>query len=147
MHTADLCRRSAVTALADTTLAEVARLMRKQHVGCVVIVEEGAGKAIGVVTDRDIVLEVVAPGLDPLTITAGEIMTPSPVVAKRDDDVWWSLKVMRDRGIRRLPVVDAEQHVIGVVALDDMLAHVGNTMGDIAQLLGSERLAETLNRN
>lgn len=147
MNTADLCRRSAVTALADTTLAEVARLMRKQHVGCVVIVEEGAGKAIGVVTDRDIVLEVVAQGLDPFTITAGEIMTPSPVVAKREDDVWWSLKVMRDRGIRRLPVVDGDQHVIGVVALDDMLAHVGNTMGDIAQLLGSERVVETVHRN
>lgn len=76
MNTVDLCRRSAVTALADTTLAEVSKLMSKQHVGCVVIVEEGAGTAIGVVTDRDIVLEVVAQGLDPFTITAGEIMTP-----------------------------------------------------------------------
>ena len=95
MKTSELCRRAAVTATADTTLAVISRLMRSQHVGSVVVVDSTAeGKPVGIVTDRDIVLEIVAAGLDPLTITAGEIMTAAPVVAQGDDDVWWALKVM-----------------------------------------------------
>ena len=146
MKTSELCRRAAVTANADATLAQVSKLMRREHVGSVVVVEEGSDKPIGIVTDRDIVLEVVAAGLDPLTITACEVMTPSPVVTQADDDVWWALKVMRDRGVRRLPIVDAQQRVTGIIALDDVMQHVGSTMSDIAQLLGSERLAESTQR-
>jgi CBS domain-containing protein len=147
MKTSELCRRAAVTATADTTLAVISRLMRSQHVGSVVVVDTTAeGKPVGIVTDRDIVLEVVAQGLDPLTITAGEIMTAAPVVAQGDDDVWWALKVMRDRGVRRLPIVDSTRRVTGVIALDDVMQHVGTTMSDIAQLIGSERLAESAHR-
>ena len=147
MKTSDLCRRSAVTATADTTLSEIAKLMRTQHVGSVVVVGSTAErKPVGIVTDRDIVLEVVAAGLDPVTVTAGEIMSAAPVVAQADDDVWWALKVMRDRGVRRLPIVDADARVTGVIALDDVVQHVGTTLNDIAQLMGSERLAESTHR-
>ena len=147
MKTSDLCRRSAVTATADTTLSEIAKLMRAQHVGSVVVVgPTGERKPVGIVTDRDIVLEVVAAGLDPVTVTAGEIMSAAPVVAQADDDVWWALKVMRDRGVRRLPIVAADARVTGVIALDDVVQHVGTTLNDIAQLMGSERLAESTHR-
>ena len=147
MKTSELCRRAAVTATADATLSEVSRLMRAQHVGSVVVVASSdERKPVGIVTDRDIVLEVVAAGLDPRTVTAGEIMTAAPVVARGDDDVWWSLKVMRDRGVRRLPIVDASERVTGIIALDDVMQHVGTTLNDIAQLIGSERLAESTHR-
>jgi CBS domain-containing protein len=146
MKTAELCRRAAVTATADTCLADVAKLMRKEHVGSVVVVDIDSGKPVGIVTDRDIVVEVVAARLDPGTMTAGEVMTESPVVAHADDDVWWALKVMRDRGVRRLPIVDAADRVTGMIALDDVMQHVGNTMGDIAQLIGSGRHAESTHR-
>jgi CBS domain-containing protein len=147
MKTSELCRRDAITATEDTTLADVARLMRTHHVGSIVVVASSAErKPVGIVTDRDIVLEAVAAGLDPLTITAGEIMSEAPVVAQADDDVWWALKMMRDRGVRRLPIVDASQRAIGLIALDDVVQHVGSTLTDIAQLIGSERLAETAHR-
>jgi len=64
-------------------------------------------KPLGIVTDRAIVVEVVAKGLDPATLTACDVMTASPAVAGTDDDILWALKTMRDRGVRRLPVVDA----------------------------------------
>jgi CBS domain-containing protein len=148
MKTAELCRRAAVTVTVDTSLAEVAKLMRREHVGSVVVIAADAGaKPVGIVTDRDIVVEVVAARLDPGTMTAGEVMTASPVVARGDDDVWWALKTMRDHGVRRLPIVDDGQNVVGLIALDDVMQHVGTTMRDIAQLIGSERLAESAHRS
>ena len=120
MRIADSCKRQVVTATANATLAEVARLMRNQHVGTVVIVE--GRKPVGIVTDRDIVVETVACGRDPCTLAAGEMMTPSPTVIPEDEDTAWTVKVMRDRGIRRLPVVDAAGALVGIVALDDMEA-------------------------
>ena len=120
MRIADSCKRQVVTATANATLAEVARLMRNQHVGTVVIVE--GRKPVGIVTDRDIVVQTVACGRDPCTLAAGEMMTPSPTVIPEDEDTAWTVKVMRDRGIRRLPVVDAAGALVGIVALDDMEA-------------------------
>lgn len=147
MRTGDLCRRKVVTAKADTPLADVSKLMRKEHVGSVVVVDKAQPRRpIGIVTDRDIVIEVVAAGLDANGVTAGDIMTPSPVVTHADDDALWALKIMRDRGIRRLPVVDKDEQLIGLVALDDLMQYVGTALSDMAQLIGSERVWETARR-
>ena len=147
MKTADLCRRQVVTATPATSLAELSQLMRSQHVGSIVVLAEGAGrKPVGIVTDRDIVVEVVAMGLNPATVTAGEVMTPSPVVSKQEDDALWSLKVMRDRGVRRLPVVDDKGALTGILSFDDLMQHFGTTLGDIAQVIGTERVVESARR-
>ena len=146
MKVIDLCTRKVTTAPASAPVAALSKLMRSDHVGSVVVTAEGSRKPMGIVTDRDIVMEVVAMGLDPATLTAGDIMTASPAVAGAGDDALWALKIMRDRGVRRLPIVDAGQHVMGVIALDDVMQHVGSTLNDIAQLIGSERLAESMQR-
>ena len=148
MRIGDICKRAVATARCDTPLAEVAKLMREAHVGSIVIVEgEYGGKPVGIVTDRDIVIEVVAPGLDPRTVTAGEIMTPAPAVANEDDDSLWALKIMRDRGVRRLPVVAKSGTLAGIVSLDDLLQHLGSAFGDVAQVVGTERSTETMRRH
>ncbi len=147
MKTADICSTRVVTALPTTALAEVAKLMRKNHVGSVVIVDAAdPRRPVGIVTDRDIVVEVVAAGEDARTVTAGEIMNASIVTAAADDDASWSLKVMRDRGIRRLPVVDADGAMIGIVALDDLLAAASSTLYDVVQAIGTERVVEAAHR-
>ena len=149
MKIADLCRRDVVTAPASASLVELARLMRKNHVGSVLVVEEGeAGKRklAGILTDRDIVVEVLAMGLNPFAVTAGDIMTNSPAVARPGDDALWGLKVMRDRGVRRLPVVDDGGDVVGLIAFDDLMQHLSGVLGDIAQIIGTERAVEGYRR-
>ncbi len=147
MKTGDICKRIVVVAKRSTALNDVAQLMRKNHVGSVVIVEDAdARRPIGIVTDRDLVVEVIAPGLDPNKVTAGDVMTSAPAVARKDDDALWSLKTMRDRGIRRLPVVDDAGALVGIVSLDDLVEHVGVALGDIVQALGTERSVESWRR-
>jgi CBS domain-containing protein len=142
MKTSELCRRDVVTASAGTTLTELSRMMRTNHVGSVVVTGTGERKPLGIVTDRDIVVEVLAMGLDPGTVTAGDIMTTAPAISRQGDDALWALKIMRDRGVRRLPVVDDKGDLAGILAFDDLMQHVGTTLGDIAQVIGAERVVE-----
>jgi len=144
MRVIDLCIRNVATAPASAPVATLAKTMRAKHVGSIVVT--GEGKPVGIVTDRDIVMEVVAMGLDPAGLTAGDIMTTSPAVAQGGDDALWALKVMRDRGVRRLPVVGQDGGLAGIIAFDDLMAHVGTTLGDIAQMIGTERCVESCRR-
>jgi CBS domain-containing protein len=148
MKTADICNTRVVTAPANTPLTEVARLMRKNHVGSVVVVDPAdPRKPLGIVTDRDIVVEVVAAEQDARVVTAADIMASPPVTASPGDDASWSLKVMRDRGIRRLPVVDGAGALVGIVALDDLLSAASSTLFDVVQTIGTERVVEAAHRN
>lgn len=146
MKAFDICRKPAVTTPPGTSIAEVAAMMRSNHVGSVVVVPAADGKPLGIVTDRDIVVEVLALGLDPAAMTAGDIMSQPATVSEADDDVLWALKVMRDRGVRRLPVVDGQGACAGMLAFDDVLEHFGTSIGDLAQMIGTQRLAEAARR-
>lgn len=145
MRIADFCKRNVVTAYPETNLAEVARSMRNEHVGCVVVVDLQR-KPVGLLTDRDIVVETLACGVDPRIVTAGDIMTAGPVTVPLDQDSQWALKVMRDRGVRRLPVVDDGGRLAGIVTLDDVLESAATGLYDAVQALGTERLQETQRR-
>ena len=147
MKTLDICRTNVVTATAATVLPEIAKLMRRNHVGSVVVVDAADARIpLGIVTDRDIVLEVVAAGQDARTITAGEIMSAPLVTANGADDVSWTLKVMRDRGVRRLPVLDEQGAMAGIVALDDLLNAASASLTDVVQAIGTERVVEAAHR-
>ena len=146
MKAYDLCQKSVVKATTTTPLLDVARLMRSSHVGSVVVTSEDGRKAVGIVTDRDIVVEVLAKGLDATTMTAGDVMTAAPSISHAEDDALWALKIMRERGVRRLPVVDGKGELAGVLAFDDFMQHFGAVMGDIAQVIGTERSVEGARR-
>jgi CBS domain-containing protein len=147
MRTGDLCIRQVVSATADLPVPDLCKLMRSRHVGSVVIVDKGAArKPIGIVTDRDVVVEVLAAGVNPATVLVGDIMSGAPVLAHQDEDAIWALKLMRDKGIRRLPIVDGTGSLVGILALDDLMQHLGNALADVAQLIGSERLEENSRR-
>ncbi len=125
--------RPVVTARPDDLVADVARKLRDHHVGCVVI--ERAGKAFGIVTDRDIAIRVVAEGLDPRTVKAEAAATLDPVVVRDVEGLETAARRMREYGVRRLPVVDEGGNVQGIVTADDLVRVLGRELGDLAESL------------
>jgi len=147
MKTGEVCKRDVVAIEASGNLADASRLMRQAHVGSIVVVDEtGLRRPVGIVTDRDIVVEVVAAGLDPNTLTVGEIMARTLAVAREEDVALGSLKTMRRRGVRRLPVVDSAGGLVGIVTLDDLLEVGTSALMDVVQAITSERALESWRR-
>jgi CBS domain-containing protein len=125
-------------------LAEAARLMRDYHVGCLVVVDESARGRVpaGIVTDRDVVVAVVAKDVDPRTLRVEDIMSGDPIKVREQDGILDALRLMRTRGVRRVPVTDAEGVLVGILALDDVLEAVAEELGELARAIASERARE-----
>jgi len=144
MKIGEICSRVVVFAARDMTLAEASKLMREHHVGCLVVLEEsGRGRIpVGIVTDRDIVVEVLAVGLDYRTVKVGEIMSSELISAREDDGMLDALQLMRRRGVRRLPVIAASGELAGIVTIDDLLEIVAEQLGDLVKAIASEQSRE-----
>lgn len=143
MRTGDLCIRQVVSATADMPVLELTRLMRNRHVGSVVIVDKGAArKPIGIVTDRDIVVEVVAAGLAPDAVRVSEILQRSPIVINEGASGAETIRLMSVNGIRRVPVVDNQGALVGIVSYDDVMVQWVGPMVALADLAGRERAFE-----
>jgi CBS domain-containing protein len=140
--------RTVVTVTRDASAAEAARLMRKSHVGVVVVVDESDGGAMpcGIITDRDIVVGVVAQGLDPAQVSVGEIMGPDLTVVRQRDGVASTIDVMREKGVRRLPVVDSRGVLMGIVSIDDLFAYLATEIAALAAVSWRERRIEAQTR-
>lgn len=100
-------------------ILEAARQMRASNIGTV-IVEDGGGKACGIVTDRDITLRAVAEGLDPATTPVSAVCSKELETLSPDDDIQDAIDVMREKAIRRILVVDAKDQAVGVISLGDL---------------------------
>ncbi len=148
MSIKDLCSRELVTVGRDDTIFKAAELMRQNHVGDVLVVEKKNDTtiALGIVTDRDVVVEIVAPGLDPKVITVGDIMLPHLACIEEDRGVFDAIKLMTSKGIRRLPVVDNNGSLIGILTLDDLLLMLAKEFFSIAMLLSNEQKNEFIKR-
>jgi len=147
MKTGEACNRTVIVVGRDTPLAEAAKLMREHHVGSLVVAKKTYGrKPEGIVTDRDMVVEVMAADLDYRTVTVGEIMGDKLVVAKETDDSLDTLKLMRARGVRRIPVVTEKGDLAGIVTIDDLLEIVAEELEEIVRAIGNERARETKRR-
>ncbi len=144
MSIGEICNRKVVVMQAEESVAEAARLMRDQHVGSVLIVDEQGGKRVpvGIVTDRDLVVEVIAPELDPEVITVGDIMMTGFAVVKEETGVFEAIQYMRAKGVRRLPVVDIEEKLVGIVTLDDLLILLSEELDALAKLVVREQQNE-----
>lgn len=123
MKLKDLCVLDVVCCTPDLSVAGAAHMMRQQHTGDLVVVDDADEnrEPIGILTDRDIVLEVIAQGRDPARTPVRDVMTTQLVVAAASEDVDTALERMRSHGVRRLPVVDENDCVLGIVTLDDLL--------------------------
>jgi CBS domain-containing protein len=148
MPISEICNREVVYAQRDNSTLEAAQLMRQHHVGDLVVVDENKGikVPVGIITDRDLVVEIVATGLDPTAITVGDVMTPELAVVKEDAGLYESIQYMRSIGVRRLPVVNANGGLVGILTLDDMLELLAEEMTTLAKLVKHEHKKETINR-
>ena len=144
MNAADICNRIVVIAERGMAITEAAQLMRDRHVGCLVVVDEtGAGRiVVGILTDRDIVTAVVAKALDPARLVVGDVMTSNMVTALESDSIKDLLSAMRRKGLRRLPVITPQGVLVGLVALDDLLAIMAEQLRDMAAIIEAEYLHE-----
>jgi signal-transduction protein with cAMP-binding, CBS, and nucleotidyltransferase domain len=132
----EICTRTVVTCPRSASALELARLMRERHVGAVVVVDEEQGRMlpVGVITDRDLVVEVMACGVDPGILLAGDMIVTEPVTALDSDLVFDAVWCLRRRGIRRLPVVDAQGHLLGMLSADDITGFLADQLSGIARL-------------
>ncbi len=143
-----LCSRDLVAVGRDDTVSKAAQLMRQNHIGDVLVVEKkhNAILPIGIVTDRDVVIEIVAPGLDPHVITVGDIMLPTIFTIDEDSGVFDAIRLMTSKGVRRLPVVKKDGGLIGIITLDDLLLLMAKEFCSFAKLLTKEQQNEAEKR-
>lgn len=136
MHIRDICTSEAAHCTRDETVQGAALMMRRLHVGDIIVVDQfdGASVPVGILTDRDIVISVIAPGLDPASLLVGDIMTDDLLTARDTDDVYETIERMRLRGIRRVPVIDANGSLAGIVSADDLLEFLAEEMGELSRI-------------
>src|SRR5579885_1476693 len=118
MYLKDIFTRNVVTAGPDATLSTVAHKMEDHHVGTVVIVEQG--HPVGIVTDRDLALALGAHGISPQA-EVRQVMSHHVLAIPDDASIYTATRFMREREVRRLPIVDREDRVVGIVSMDDLL--------------------------
>ena len=148
MSVGEICNREVVITEKSLSVVEAARLMRTHHVGDLVVTEEinGRKRPVGIVTDRDIVVEVVAAGVNPDMLKVGDIMGPEVATVNEGEGLFEALRYMRDKGVRRMPVTDREGGLVGILTLDDLLTLLAEEMTELAKLVSHERQREATAR-
>jgi CBS domain-containing protein len=148
MPIGEICSRDVVFAYRTNTIREAAAFMRQYHVGDLVVVDErdGKRKPVGIVTDRDIVIGIVAQGLDPDVLTVGDAMGQTLVSAPESQGIYETIQQMHYKGVRRIPVVDAAGVLAGIVAIDDLIALIADELGELSKVISREQVVETKTR-
>ena len=148
MKLKDLCVLDVACCTPGSTISEAARLMRQHHTGDLVVLDDAdeEREPVGIITDRDIVLEVLAKGRDPGRTTVREIMSTQLVVASDSEDYAEALQRMATHGVRRVPVVDDKRCVLGIVTLDDMLRVHAAQANRLLDIVGKEQAREQRTR-
>lgn len=143
MPVGEICNREVVVAERTTTIVEAARLMRRYHVGDLVVVDEVQGRRVpvGMVTDRDMVVEVIAREQPFASCTVSAIMSATVVCVPETAGVIEAIQLMRSHGVRRVPVVDAGGALVGILAADDLLDLLAEELSALARIAprGQER--------
>ena len=136
MSLLNFARTDVETCFRQTTLQAAASHMKDKKVGCLVVVEEDI--PVGILTDRDIVTRVVAVGGAPQTTKVAEVMTPAPVTLVEELGLFEALEIMKDKGVRRFPVINAEGRLSGFFTVDDVLYLFGLEMGAVARIVNND---------
>jgi CBS domain-containing protein len=149
MPISEICNREVVIVQRDTTASEAAQLMRHHHVGDVVVVEDRGGVKvpIGIVTDRDLVMGIMAPEIDQKVITVGDLLMSELVSVREHDGVSETIEYMRAKGVRRVPVVDSDGGLVGILALDDLLELLAEELLSLSRLVQHEQKKEMMSRH
>jgi predicted transcriptional regulator len=144
MSVGKICARNVISIDRNVDVANAARVMRSKRVGYLVVTDvAGHGQEpVGVITDRDIVIKVTAIDVDPRMVKVGDVMTSAPLLARDADEIDGTLHQMRALEVRRVPVVDAQGQLIGVLSLDDVVDHLVCQLADVAGSIRGQRPTE-----
>jgi CBS domain-containing protein len=149
MQAAELCNRQVVTASRDMSIPDAARLMRDQHVGSLVVTDTREGKAmpVGILTDRDIVIEIISKDISLNEVTVGDIMTYALLKVAEDENIFDVAQRMRARGVRRVPVISRLGELIGIIAADDILELLSEELSLLSRITSRETEQEKTKRS
>lgn len=140
----DLCVLDVACCTRDVDIAAAARLMRQHHTGDLIVIDDNDENRIpvGIVTDRDIVVQVVAQGRNPAATRVGDVMSTQLVIASGSEDAAVALERMRAHGVRRIPVVDDKECLLGIVTLDDLLRSHAEQAAALLDVVTKEQVRE-----
>lgn len=138
MSIGEFCTREVVIVERGTGIVELAQLMRKHHVGDVIVVDIQGDLVVpvGIVTDRDIVVELIAGEVDLDSVTTGDVMSPELITAKEKEGIWDTLQSMRSKGIRRMPVINEDGGLEGILTVDDLIELLADELDLLAKIAG-----------
>ncbi|HUK33137.1 MAG TPA: CBS domain-containing protein [Vicinamibacterales bacterium] len=145
MAIGSICKRNVAVAPKGESIVDAAKRMRLLHVGTVVVVDQRDGKQVpvGILTDRDIVLSIVASDAEHLPfLTVSDAMSEDLLTAVEDTSLSDALKLMQERGVRRLPVVDRAGALAGIVTADDVIRFLADELSEVVKLMNHEERAE-----
>jgi signal-transduction protein with cAMP-binding, CBS, and nucleotidyltransferase domain len=148
MPIGEFCKLDVVCVEATASIAEVAGLMREHHVGDVIVLgqQDEARIPAGIVTDRDIVISAIAPGVDLKLLTAGDIMHTPLTTIRESAGIFEALQVMRNMKIRRLPVVREDGTLYGIITADDLIAMLTTELSMISRVVAKQPAVESRTR-
>jgi CBS domain-containing protein len=144
MLVGSLCSLGPICVSTGAPISDVARLMRDRHVGAVIVTEGSPERlrAIGMITDRDIVRAQLEGTADMSRLSAGDVMTRNPLVIGEEDSVDGAIAHLRARGVRRAPVVAPDGTLVGLISVDDLLANIARKLVSLAEIVGWQRRVE-----
>ncbi len=147
MNIGEICSRVVLVAQRGMPVSEAARLMREHHVGALVVIDQAGGAhPVGIVTDRDMVVEVLSEDIAPDKLTVGDIMSDDIVNVGAQDGVFETIGLMQGKGVRRVVVVDDADRLIGIVSLDDLLEVLAEELIGLAKTIAGEQRRERKTR-
>ncbi|MDY6943883.1 MAG: CBS domain-containing protein [Pseudomonadota bacterium] len=140
MSIGEYCNREVIVTDQHTSVPDAACLMRDSHVGDLIVVEQAGEEhlPIGILTDRDLVVEVLAQRVAPDTLLVEDVMTPNPATARENEDMLEALSRMRRLGVRRMPVVNERGGLVGILTADDVLELLNEGLTDLVNLVNRE---------
>jgi signal-transduction protein with cAMP-binding, CBS, and nucleotidyltransferase domain len=148
VNVGSVASRVVVTAPPAMPAAQAARLMRQEHTGTLVVVAPATvpAKPLGLVTDRDLVMEVLAQGMNPDQVSVGDLPTRPLATVREDDELFYAIDSMRRNGVRRLVVVNAGGDLVGLIAMDDIIGVLAEELTGLSRTIGAEVRTERVQR-
>ena len=144
MSVGEICDRNVVTIHQNQDLEDAVSLMRSEHVGDVVVVEERGQHRhpVGILTDRDVLVKVLGKRLSLDDADIADVMSFDLITALESESVDAALERMNNYGVRRLPVVNRENHLVGILSLDDVIRHLARQVVQVSNIIASEQAEE-----
>jgi CBS domain-containing protein len=137
MSLVEFCRMDVVTVRPEVTVQAAAATLRDRGVGALVVVADGS-RPVGIVTDRDLVLRVMATGQDAERTRVADVMSQPAITAGPLDRIEVATARMRDLGVRRMPVVSPDGELIGLLSADDLVELMGRELHDLGEAVRKE---------